>query len=240
VHLLVPLELCFYALRNKRTRALQLLLYLKIKYNTAFSLEPTKREQIAADLGLGSERTIRNQLRTLLQLNWIGFDKARHIYIIRGFKRIQRDLKMERTTGVVFSKYEILRFKAFACGAVISSLVQAQKRKKWLDARKSGRAIPSGHSSLDYFEVANEAIAKVLECSTSTASLYKKAAQEAGYISVKRNYHPTGVAKSEKKNYLLGRPELVCKARVLDGLVFLQEPDLVKGHILFRSRKKTY
>ncbi|MBS1780375.1 MAG: hypothetical protein JST70_13675 [Bacteroidetes bacterium] len=234
MYLLIPVDLCFDALRKKRTRQLQLFIFLKGTYGGKVILSPADRLAIADALGLDSERTIRNTLKTLVKWNWLGFDDRTGCYYIRSFEYLQKCLHSDRRSAAVFLMKDISQFKAYLCGAVISYLVNAQKTKKWLDARASGRASQSSH----FYKVANKALSKILGCSLSTASEYKRLAHHAGFITVKPVFTRLDMKPGERYHFAKGLPEMAHKLAVQGSVVFIRDADQVLGWVTFRRRKK--
>lgn len=91
--------------------------------------------------------------------------------------------------------------------------------------------------SLPLFKpVANIAISKILNMSTSLAHLLKEKSIELKFIEVIKNFSPCNINNSGLNNKLARKhlPNL----RYINGKYYLQGPDLVKTHLRWKKRKK--
>lgn len=237
-YLLIPVEMCDYALRNKCVREVQLYVYLKSICDGRLLLAKGEFKLVSEDLGLKSVKTIRRHLNALQGKNWIGYSKELECYYIRGFEAIRRMEGFDSRTGAEFDIREIKSIKAFICGAVIGYLVTSQKRKEWLTERKNRRSQQVIHSSSKYYPVAGKALAKILNISISTAHEHKRLAHKAGYVTIKNNRRLVKVDVKYVDDYRRSYPDIAHKVRVINDKVFIQEPDKVRSNLRFKSRKK--
>ncbi len=237
-YIFVPVEICQWAIKNKFIRPFQVYVELKMMCNGCMRLENTELRFIAKSLGLKSIRAIRNNIKILLDSNWIGYDIKTGVYYIRGFEKVRKMYGFKRRTGAEYNTKEIKNFKAFIAGAVIGYLVNVQRRHKRLGARNNGRAYHPIHNANEYFPVANAALAKILGISISTASELKHLAQGHGYVLIRKRYKKTNKDGKFKNQIKKANPEISLKVRVVNGEVMLQEPDEALSCIRFKRRKK--
>ena len=64
-HLMIPVELCIYAIRTKFIRPFQLYIFLKAISSGKIKLSALELKEIAKQFGLKSERAITNNLKLL-------------------------------------------------------------------------------------------------------------------------------------------------------------------------------
>ncbi len=237
-YILIPVEMCSFALSQKFIRPCQLYIYLKSKCSGKIILHKKDLKLIAETLGLSSGRTIQNNLKILRQANWIGYNPKTNIYFIRSFDCVRTQHGFISRSCAEFDKREIKQFKAFLAGAIISNLVNSQRRGKWITERQKGRSNQIIRQPSVYFPVANLALAKVLNVSISTAFEFKKLAHKAGYIKLEKNFKDTRVnpkfAKAYKRNY----SEIAHKIKFHQGKLMIQGIDTVFPCVRFKRRKK--
>ena len=236
--MIIPIEMCFYALSKKFVSPFQLYLYLKVHSSGKIKLDSPKLGEIARDLGFKSVKTIRNNLKKLKDEGWIGYNKKSGYYFIRGFDIIRKQKKFTRRTGVEIRVTEIKDIKAFSCGAVIGYLINIQKRKKWMLERKKARSRQSKRFSSSFYPISSWVLAKILNISTSTAHKYKQLAKRANYISVKKSIKATGIHVSNIRHIKKYYPEIGYKIRVKNNQLYIQGVDRISHNFYFKRRKK--
>lgn len=237
MYLLIPVEICNFAITNKCIKPLQLYIYLKSISSGKFRF--TKQDQVkcAKALGYKSVKSVANNLNLLLKRNWVGYNISSGIYFIRSFNRIKNSIQAKSNTCAEFNTKEIKQFKAFVAGASISYMVNQQKRRKWLSESKNRGSKPNSQIP-DYYPVANLALAQMWKLALSSAFELKKLAFKNGYISVKKNFTAINVSLEHKKQYQKSNPEIAHKVRVKNNKLFLQAPDQVMSKIRFKSSRK--
>lgn len=236
--MLIPVEMCFYAISNKFIRPFQLYIYLKSICSGKIIIQQADFKKIAEALNLKSERTIKNNLKILLKNNWIGHNKKSGYYFIRGFEKIRTYFDFKSRTGAEFETKDITKFKAFIAGAVIGYLVSQQKRREWVSERKKWRSNQLTHKPSKLYPIANFALAKILNASYCKAQGLKKLAHKAGYILLKKNFTDTGVDAKFKRRYKKVNPENAHRVRLHKNKLVLQDTDTALSDIRFKRRKK--
>jgi SOS-response transcriptional repressor LexA len=239
MYALIPIDLCYYAISKKFDRPFQLYIYLKYKCSGKIKLSNADFKNIAKDLGLKSEKTITNNLKILIQNNWVGYNKKSGYYFIRNYKRIKNSIQAKSNTCAEFNTNEIKNFKGFVAGACIGYLVNQQKRKIWLTESKNRDSKPISQNPIpDYYPVANHALAQIWKVAISTAFELKKLAHKKEYISVKKEFQLINVSINFKKQFQKSNPEIAHKVRVKNNKLFLQEADKIMSKIRFKSSRK--
>lgn len=119
-NLLIPLKLMEYCYKNSLTKELRLFTYFKIESDGKFKLNNEKK--ILADLGIRNKRTLREQINSLVRMNFVGWDKEYDVLHIRSFERAQLETK---TPGALAAKLcpeslkSLNEFKSWITGALV-------------------------------------------------------------------------------------------------------------------------
>ena len=92
--------MCQFCLKNKISKPFQLYIYLKVHCSGKMKITKNDIELIKSTLEYKSDRSVTNNLKRLLDYNFIGFNAATGYYFIRGFDKIRI---MYRFTGSVAS-----------------------------------------------------------------------------------------------------------------------------------------
>ncbi len=168
---LIPVELCQFCLKNKISKPFQLYMYLKVHCSGKMKTTKNDIELIKTALEYKSDRSVANNLKRLLDYNFIGFNAASGYYFIRGFDKIRIMYGFTRRKAVCFHMSDLKHFKGFLAGAVITNLILVQEGREKAAERRKGRSNQTASSPP--YPIANSVLAKVLDISVSTASLYK-------------------------------------------------------------------
>lgn len=179
-YLKIPVSLSKWAIQNNFIRPFQLYIYLKSSCSGQRYISYQNRVDIANDLNL-SERTIRRNLKKLLQANWIGYNPKSGRYFIRSFERVQYDLSLNSRSATKFDITEINKFKAFISGAVVTHYYNGTKWAKRCKERQKGRSKPKHQEAI---KVSANGLAYLLSVSKVRAHRIKKWAESKGYITI--------------------------------------------------------
>lgn len=238
--LVIPTEMCLYALKNRFVRQFQVYVYLKSLCSGKIILGKKDLERIAIDLGLKSIKTVKDCINELLKKNWMGFSKRSGHYFIKGFDEIRQLCSFYFRGAAEFCIDDIQCFKEFLTAVVIGSLINTQKSAILAVERKMGRSkTPAGMRTSKYFPIANKALSEILNVSISTAYELKRASKNQGFIKIRNNREIVVNIKPENLNEFKkygNTPRNII--RCSKGRIFLQLPDLCYSKIHFRRRKK--
>ncbi len=244
-YIFVPIGLASVALSEKLFRPFQLYVFLKTKCSGKLRIDNRLLKEIGSNLGLKSERAVKNNLKILIKKNWIGYNKKSKYYFIRSFNYLCQLEQVKRKTAAEFNPKHIKHFKAFLAGSNICSLVNHQRWKQRKLERLNGGSNQRFRKSTKYYPVACKALAKCLKISISTAFEWKGLAVKRKYVLVKKNFKPfmferkkpiSAVFKNQLKRALPNCAHLV---RVKKGNLFEQDIDTFYPCIrLKRKRRK--
>ncbi|MCD6013091.1 MAG: hypothetical protein K0Q79_2953 [Flavipsychrobacter sp.] len=221
-------------------------LYVLLKTNCAgkLKLSNTDITLVASQLNV-SARTVRNNLKKLLGLNWIGYNYRSKYYFIRSFETVRRMYEYTAKTKSSFDLRDILKFKAFVAATAIGKLVnntinkEKSEKRKPTESNKKGLSKHQVSAYPGYYQMSNSGLAKCLGKSKSNAFKLKELAKEAGYIDVIQQYESTGVPANQWKAFMKGNPEIAYKCTVKNGMIVTKQPDLVCHSIYFKSGRKS-
>jgi hypothetical protein len=233
----VPVELCFYALRNKLLPSLKVFILLKMTSSGKCRLNSAQMKLFAEFCGYKSKRAFSNQLKVLLRLNWIGYNKFSGVYHVRSFGNVQSQYGLKSTTGVWIRIQDMQCFDAAIYGSVIGYLSKHQGKEQRIEPQYGGsRQIPC--KSPGFYPVANWALAKILRVSTSTASQMKSRAEEEGCVTIKRKRIIKPATHDVFKRLTADYPEQYLNPMIWKGRFYQRFPDLIKSEMKFGMRKK--
>ena len=238
---LIPLEIGVYCLKNKLISPFQVYLLLKSKSDGKIKIDNKILKSLASDLKVDCIRTITNNLKILISLNFIGFDKKSRVYFIRSFDVVSSYLKLKKISRSEFDVRQIVHLRAFLVASVIGYInyknIQRELRR---GETKFGLSKQTQRIPLSYSPISDSLLANFLEIADSTAFEYKKLAQKAKYIIIKKNIKYLNIPKSKKNEYIKGYPENAKKIRIIDGKLALRESDLVISLVRFKRYRKKY
>lgn len=237
-YLLIPINICQFAIREKVLKEFHLLVTMKMISSGKIVWNMDAKKELAAKMKV-TVRTIENIFPKLLKTNWIG-QKGKVIYL-RKFDWIAKNIQIHTNTGVLMYPDDLRRFRAFIIGAIMGYLVNMQKLilKK---ERRLGLQNKRGNNSTkcpSFLPIANSALAQILNCSISTACNCKQEAKNYKYIRVSKcfdtvpNMEPENIAVFKK-----AVPNIAHRVRLIDGKVVVQLPDLVAPNLRYKARKK--
>lgn len=241
--------MCKFVCNNKFFRPAQVYLYLKSQCDGKIKLTGEVTKKAARVIGC-TTRTINDNIKKLIERNWIGLDLKSKICFVRGFEELYRIESWGSRTGAIFTTDKVKYAKGFFIGTCIGYLARHQKRKKYLELKGEGkrssvqrkvRAKQGKRSSLPtHYPVACKAIAQIYNISISTALLWRKEAFALGFIDLKPNI--TFVSKN-KNEFAFRRDAMdekeACKLFISrTGLILMRHPYLVRPNMSFNTRRK--
>ncbi len=233
----IPVDLCFLVIRKKMIPAFKVFILLKMISSGKIKLTFWGKQVLADFCGYKTVRSLNNQLKRLIDLNWIGYNRSTKIYHIRGFSFIQKLMGLRARLGFWFTVQDMQCFDSMIYGAVIGYLSKNQGKKLRIDPQK-GRSNQVLSKSPGFYPVSNSYLAKILNISTSTASIMKKRAEEdvCIYVKRKRIVEPAthDVFKRLKGTY----PEEYLHPIVWRYMFYQRFPDLIKANLKYGLRKK--
>ena len=236
----LPLQLTNHVIANKLYKPFGLLVYLKFNCSGKIQINTADFDRIGKELRK-SGRTIRNNLKKLLELNWVGYNPKSKYYFVRSFGKIMQMFGFKTKSYAEFEEKDILLVKDFVFAAGIGQMINTQirnKRKK-IAATHQGviniAKLPTIQDSLS-FPISNLAASKCLNISKSGASKLKKQTSLSGFIKVQHSYKKTPFDVSYIHLFKAGNPEIAHCVAVEGGKVAIMMPDMVSHKIRFKTR----
>lgn len=240
IYTTIPIQLIIYCLTKTRVNHLKLYLYLK---HTSSGKVPYDNELIklwAVDMDV-SVKTMRDHLKWLIQNKWIVVNRKNNMLTIISYKKLLAKLKFSSRGALKYDTEDFQDLKEYCCGALISYLVRVKswtgKNKRSVQNMKCAKTNRSNYPK-GFTPLSISYIAAFYNISPSTANNYKKIAQNANLITVKRNLvyildeNENRLGKEHYEYYKMCVPSL--SGRVRRGTKFLKvvESDLIKSNII--------
>lgn len=241
--IVVPVQLIIKILKEKKQKEFQAYLLLKIATDGVFKLSPELLEFIQLKMGYSTIKSVRNQLKRLEGLNWIGLNKKTGWYHQRSMDKLTFKYGITSCFSCVFFPFEYDNIEAFLYGSVIGYLARRQKRFKWdFSGREKRRPLPK--SLAGFYPAAISYIAKIFCCSLDTAFRWRNIARDAGLLEVNPQYKSTEITSYGDFKFARTNGEEGRRLRkVIDsgGEVYygVRCIDLIRSNgLVFRRRKK--
>ncbi|SDF29352.1 hypothetical protein [Epilithonimonas hungarica] len=189
IYTTIPVEVCQYALVNRKVNHLLIYVYLKHISSGHIKYDSSLYGAWAVDLGLNG-KTVRSCVKWLIKKKWITVNNKIQSLRIIGYKQLCKKLKFKSQSAVRYEPEDFLNFKDFCCASVVIYYLLKKRfvdRKRW-SGSKMGDSSTSHYSyPKGYYTLPVSYLAKCLGVSFSTANNYKKRAEKASLITVKKN-----------------------------------------------------
>jgi hypothetical protein len=236
----IPLDICYYVAENKVYNPFKLYLCLKNSCSGIIKIDKDFKEKAAKELGYSTVKSVDNNLKKLLALDWVGYDENTGLYYVRGFKRVRFKVGVKRRYLAKYNFDDLKVVKEFIIAAILADLwnIIKQRSLKELAFIKRGKASQVLLSSAKYMPISNKYLAQVIGCSISTAYELKKLAEECKLIKIKKQLRKTTISKKYLHAYKDANPEYSRKIVIRNGALFIQEADEVSSNVQLTKRKK--
>lgn len=237
----IPVQLCQWALKNKKVRELQVFLWLKLHCSGKIRINQEVLQKLTCDLGLKSVKTVKSSLTSLMDKHWVTQSKRSGYYFIKGFESIRRMERFDRRTAVEFSLSDIKKVKGFLISVVITNLIGSQKRRERAIEREKGHSKTLVRKPPIFFPIATGALAKILGVSISTAWEYKKIARRQKFIRIRKSRAELKMDTHEFRNMRkYGEEAQVNKFRYEKDKIQEFLPDKIATNLRLTRRKKIF
>ncbi|TKG89577.1 hypothetical protein EYV94_25080 [Puteibacter caeruleilacunae] len=236
----VPIDLLLYSLRKRKVNQVRLYLYLKYMASGNIKLTNEVIDDICSKLHW-CKKTFEKHRQWLLRKKWISYNNKTKSLHIKGYKKIVIKIKLDKqhNCGIGCSIEDVIKFRAFCVGAVISWGSRFLNCKKRASKCLKGDFNKDARHAKNEYELPNRFIGNNLELHYTTISKYRTLAEDEGYITIKQHYRKTiweGVYLSEVKQ---AHPEIEERLKVRDGLVVEQLPSTIVSSVVIK-RKRVY
>ena len=233
----IPSDWSVLVCREKCFREAQILLLLKFRFGNRCNLSPDLLNESSQLLKV-HPKTILRALKGLIKRDWIGFNSVNNLIYPRSFDTIRAFEGLKSRKAFFFSAEGIHRTREFIIASAISIYIN---RKEFSMRQRSQKG--SGHFKWTrrfkllipaQVAVCNDAIAKYLDVSISTASKYKAIAVRSGLMKRERKYEfycekPKDFSKGSMEK---ARPDLKGRLRIRGKKMFLQRSDQMKSMLI--------
>jgi hypothetical protein len=237
----VPLPVLQKALVEKNHREIALFLYLKMTTTGRVKIEGRKKREILQMLSISSPILYR-RLKRLRKWNWIGYDEAKRVYYIRGFKYLYEKEGFKSRTTVRIKIHDLFHLQAFAFSASLGYLLRAQSRWKRRGAEQKTRCSQQSPASV-FKPVSLSVMESFFSLSQDTLINLKNHSIRLGYLSRERGYKELFSASDYHPGYYDAFPEhwgRLRKIKTTTGLsiVLIESDRFIDHHWYKRKRYK--
>ncbi|MFK7107995.1 hypothetical protein [Flavobacterium oreochromis] len=244
IYTTIPIELCLFALKNRKVNEVKLHIYLKHISSGHIKMNYNMYDVWAVDLEL-SPRTIRKCFEWLIKNKWITVNSKTNSYRLISYSQINRKQGFKSRKSVIFES-DFKLFQNFCCAAMVTYYI---RRKNFTDRKKRSVPIMVGtsmnrNSCLKRFTQMPVAyLANCFSVSNKTAFSYKQKAKETGFIEVKKQQSylndDNGNKISSDKLIVFKKvtPEKAGRLRTKNGKIVIVESDMIKSTLIMKSKR---
>ena len=246
IYTTIPVELCKYALLNRKTNHLMLYVYFKHIASGHLRFDTSLYKVWATDLNL-SEKTIRTCVDWLIKNKWIAVNgKLKSLRII-SYSQLCSNLDLCRKLSAIYEPEDFSKFINFCCAVVFTYYLNL---KNWADKKRRSVFIMGNTSTnrnfypKDFKTLPIRYFAKCLNVSIATANNYKKMAMNINLLTVKSqvlNYTSEDGTKLPKELICIFQHEdknITGRLRVGKKYLKRVEADLIKSDL--KLKRKVY
>ena len=238
----LPIALITFTLKHKVINQLQLYMALKIIYpDGQFIFNRYSRKKVSQYIGYKTPKTFDNNMKWLIKNKWLTFRKGH--CIIKSFKKLHTKYHFHIQKGVVFiPQWDMPKFRAFLYGAVIKYYMEKKSKQERRSGVKKGcsymKRNPVSVSFPSFHTLPNTYLAKILGISKSSASNYRRIANEAGYIDAKHDYsfYPSLDNFPRKAKKYIDNSD-INRIRFINNKFCLQNPDKISSDMIIKQKR---
>jgi hypothetical protein len=236
-YLKIPVDLCVYAFHHQLLKPFKLYILLSALTQGNVILSSDDLRLIADMLKYKTDKSVKNNLRRLVAVGWVGYDPFSGRYWIRGFDELRKRLSLENRKAVEFGLEDMENFEVFCFSAIVGKIIIRQDWRRRSARMKSGSAFPDLPFKPGYFAMSNDYLSKVMHISRSRVSQYKKLAKER-YLDIISTQATLPILPSELPSFKSNDPESYGGMYIRGGTVVKPGIDLVRYLQYYRRRKK--
>jgi hypothetical protein len=227
---------------------MKLYLYLKNISDGYVSFDSSLYESWATDIGC-SKRWVHNGINWLIKNKWITVNSKRKSLHIVSYEKLCKLLSVFNKVAGIYEPEDFISFDSYCIAIVITFHI---RRKAWMDRKRrpvsnmgdattSRNFYPKGFKTLPI-----RYLSKCLNVSETTANNYKQKAANAGLLEIKKQIttqiDENGQKLSKDKILVYQQVEDENSGRFRIGRKYLKlvEADLIKSHIIIKSKRYNY
>lgn len=232
--LIIPVELCKFALSKRKTKEVSLWIFLKSITSGHFLLSEGLVNDCLEKIGWKTIKTFNKHFFWLINHKWISVNSKRESYRLISFSQLSKKLSFKSTTGAIYKKDYISTITGFFSGAVISYCVKRNMRRK-------GRSVLRKHGTRKrrpYPYITNYQLLTFLNIPKSTAQRYKKIAIKTGYVQAFPKLEKLIYSGNNYQFFRNHGAEAVKSFRYKDGHIYEQLPDEIYSNIVLHKRQQ--
>ena len=236
--ILLPSELSIKVCKERLWKEYQIWILLKAISNGHIRLRGDQIEFLSNYLRM-SEKTVRRKIKSLLGLNWIGYNRISKYYFIRSIDSIRIIEKIFKRRAYWFELKYIHDIKGFCAATMITELIISQKRKlsrRWAKKERRHFKPPT------YYEISVISLKVIFGLSTRFASVMRKLST-INFTKTKTNIKPfirNGIHLScAEKGYIKNNlsSQEINKIRCIKGRLYIQLPNSYQSNLILGKRK---
>jgi hypothetical protein len=228
--ILIPVELCKFALAKRKTREVTLWLFLKSISSGHFLLTSDLTGMICNTLHYKTEKTFRKHFHWLIKKGWITVNGRTGSHRIISMDQLARKYQYISKSCSVFSTDDFSTIRGFFVGTVIKYLI-----------RGKGQSAYRRHEARKYCPypfITLTRLAKFLEVPRSTAVRFKNRALRDGYIQVKHKFDRLLLPPADYRFLKQMGGDETRNMVMIKNRICEQKPDLITSTILIRKKGK--
>jgi len=236
--ILLPSELSIKVCKERLWKEYQIWILLKAISNGHIRLRGDQIEFLSNYLRM-SEKTVRRKIKSLLGLNWIGYNPTSKYYFIRSIDTVRIIEKIAKRRAYWLELKYINDIKGFCAATMITELIISQKRKlsrRW--AKKQGRQFKPP----TFYKVSVKSLSKIFGLSQRNASVLRQTST-VNFTEVRLNFKPLfhggkQLPCNQKyfiKHYLTNRE--LNRVRCIKRKLFIQFPNSYRSKLITGKRK---
>jgi len=168
--ILLPSELSIKVCKERLWKEYQIWILLKAISNGHIRLRGDQIEFLSNYLRM-SEKTVRRKIKSLLGLNWIGYNPTSKYYFIRSIDTVRIIEKIAKRRAYWLELKYINDIKGFCAATIITELIISQKRKLsrgWAEKERRQFKPPA------YYKISLYSLTKIFGLSQRNASALRK------------------------------------------------------------------
>lgn len=194
----VPVELSRHVYHNGLITPFSIYLYLKLFSDGKLHEGSPVFNQMRSELRLSDNRTFKKHIAKLLELDWVGHSPVSGYYFVRSFDYLRLIYTFKKRRASTFLLSDAKQLQKYLVGVILSAKVIGDKYYWEFRNRRGLRTATkktdvASHSKVrseapEYYGLSVQAIADLLGCKPTRASVLKNAAAKAGYITVNHKF----------------------------------------------------
>lgn len=248
IYTTIPIELCIYALVNRKINHLKLLIYLKSISSGHILFERKLFKIWSIDLGI-SHRTVESCYKWLIKKKIITINSKTQSHRIIGYSQIHRKLNFNSQSSVIFELDDFENFNEFCISAVVGYLISKKKyldKIEWSGSKMVDSNLNRSSYSKNFYPLPISYLAKSINVSKSTANNYLRIAKKKGFLKIRKrtSYLTNDNGDKVSKKYMNAiqseNPTLFGRLRVKNDFIKFIDSSLIMSYSYGKRKRFKY